>query len=65
MSNPPIVYRPREDATPEAELSVLSACYAFILQKHQERKKATRPGGSDDAMMRQMEGVSHVDQRPD
>ena len=34
-----IVYAPRPDATPEAERSVLASVYAFILQKHQEKKK--------------------------
>jgi hypothetical protein len=43
-----IVYSPRGDATPEAELSALANIYAFALQKHQERQKAARPGGPDD-----------------
>jgi hypothetical protein len=43
-----ITYAPRLDATPEAELGALSSIYAFILQKHQERQKATLPGGPED-----------------
>jgi hypothetical protein len=40
MSDAPrIIYQPRCDATPEGEINALSACYAFILQKHQEKKK--------------------------
>ncbi len=31
MNNPPIVYRPRDDATPEGELSAVAAVLAFIL----------------------------------
>jgi hypothetical protein len=49
VSEPRIVYRSRHDATPEMELNALSVCYAFILQKHQERQQAAHPGGPDDA----------------
>ena len=49
MSKPAISYAPRLDTTPEAELGALTSVYAFILQKHQERQRATRPGGSDAA----------------
>jgi hypothetical protein len=43
MNSPRITYTPRPDATPEGELSALSAVYKFILDCH-ERKKAARPG---------------------
>jgi hypothetical protein len=47
MSNTPrIIYQPRGDVTPEGELNALVACYAFILQKQQEKEKggpATAP----------------------
>jgi hypothetical protein len=33
VSNPRIVYRPREDATPEGELSTLSAVYKFVISQ--------------------------------
>jgi hypothetical protein len=48
VSKPAISYTPRLDTTPEAELGALSAVYAFILQKHRERQKATLPGGPED-----------------
>jgi hypothetical protein len=39
MSNSPrIVYAPRRDATPEAELDVLTACYRFVLFDSQASK---------------------------
>jgi hypothetical protein len=44
-----VTYRSRPDATPEAEPSALSACYAFILQKHQEKKKGGPETPPDDA----------------
>ena len=47
MSNPPIVYAPRPDATPEGELNALANVYRFILDCH-AKKEATRPGGPDD-----------------
>ena len=48
MNNPRIVYRSRADATPEGELSAICAAYGFILDCF-ANKKATRPGGPDDA----------------
>jgi hypothetical protein len=45
VSKPAISYASRLDTTPEAELGALTSVYAFILQKHQERQRATRPGG--------------------
>lgn len=35
-----ISYSVRPDATPQSERDALSQVYAFILQKHRERKKA-------------------------
>ena len=43
-----IVYRPRESATPEAELSALAAVYRFILVDCQAKKMAAHPGDPDD-----------------
>jgi hypothetical protein len=40
MSRPRIAYTPLPDVTPEMELNALSACYSFILQKHQEKQKS-------------------------
>jgi hypothetical protein len=48
VSNPRIVYTPHPNATPETELSALAAAYRFILDCH-AKKKATSPGGPDDA----------------
>ena len=45
-----IRYSPRGDATPEAELDALSQVYAFILQKHQERKKGSGAAALDDVV---------------
>ena len=36
-----IRYRPRLDATPEAELEVLTVVYAFLIQRHVNRKAAS------------------------
>jgi hypothetical protein len=33
-----IAYQPREDATPEAELDALAACYRYVLFSLQERR---------------------------
>jgi hypothetical protein len=41
-----ITYKPRPDATPESELAVLAAVYAFILDRHAKRKAAE--GSGDD-----------------
>ena len=49
MGKPTVSYTPRLDTTPEAELGALTSVYAFILQKHQERQRATRPGGPEAA----------------
>jgi hypothetical protein len=46
---PRIVYVPRPDVTPIGELNALSACYAFILQKHQEKQKGGPTTAPDDA----------------
>jgi hypothetical protein len=42
MSNTRVIYSPREDITPEGELTTLAAVYAFVIQAH-ERKKAAAP----------------------
>jgi hypothetical protein len=47
MSNPPIVYTPHPDATPEGELNALANVYRFVLDCHHAKKEATRPGGPD------------------
>jgi hypothetical protein len=43
-----IVYRPRESATPEAELSALAAVYRFILSKSNASQEAVEPAPEPD-----------------
>ena len=38
MSNPSIIYMPRPDATPEAELDTLASVYAFVLRCAEARR---------------------------
>ena len=45
MDEPSIRYAPRPDATPESELEALVACYAFIIERTEERKAAERKSG--------------------
>jgi hypothetical protein len=52
MSNSRIVYRARDDATTEAEMSVLVAIYKLCLERSHAKKEATRPGSPDDAKER-------------
>jgi hypothetical protein len=42
-----ISYAQHGDATPQAEISALLACYQFILDCR-AKKEATRPGSPDD-----------------
>jgi hypothetical protein len=44
MAKPRIIYRARDDTTPEGEAAALSRVYAFLLEASRKRK-ATRPGG--------------------
>ncbi|MBA3426749.1 MAG: hypothetical protein H0U04_19920 [Rubrobacter sp.] len=48
MSSPNVTYASRPDATPEGELSALSAVYRFILDAH-PMKEAAPESRSDDA----------------
>jgi hypothetical protein len=43
-----IVYRPRESATPEAELSALATVYKFVLSKSNASQKAVEPAPEPD-----------------
>lgn len=43
-----ITHAPSPDPTPKAELEAYASVYRFILDSH-AKKKATRPGGPDDA----------------
>jgi hypothetical protein len=63
-----IVYTPRSDATPEAELNALANVYRFILDCHAKKtvaESAPEPDSSNDAaIVRNTEGVSHVESDP-
>ena len=43
-----VVYEPRPDATPEAELNVLANVYRFILDCH-AKKEAAHPAAPNEA----------------
>ena len=50
MSNPPIFYTPRPNATPEGELNALASVYRFILACHAKKmavEPAPEPDGRD------------------
>ena len=70
MGKPSVTYTPRpDDATPKAELDALANVYRFILDcraKTRVTEPASDPDSSNDAaMVRNTEGVSHVEQRHD
>jgi len=52
VSRPKVIYHPRPNSTPEAELDALSAVYALALQKHYESEEtaeaAPEPDDRDD-----------------
>jgi hypothetical protein len=60
-----IIYIPRPDATPKAELDALAAAYRFILDCHAKKKAAKSDRCNDAAIVKNTEGVSHVEQRRD
>jgi hypothetical protein len=49
MDRPRLVYVPREDATPEAELAALAAVYQFVIECAQRRKAAEVGDDGEDA----------------
>ena len=65
MNSPRITYTSRPDVTPEAELNVLANVYRFILDCHAKKIAAEPDSCNDAAIVRNTEGVSHVEQRPD
>ena len=60
MDSRRIVYKPRPDAAPKAELEVLAAVYRFVLDCHAKKEGATK----DAAVIGHQEEVSHVEQQP-
>lgn len=65
MNSLHITYTPRPDVTPDAELNVLANVYRFILDCHAKKIAAEPDSCNDAAKVRNTEGVSYVDQRPD
>lgn len=47
MNSPSIIYTTRHDATPEAEISALAAVYKFVLAKHEEAPRQSRPNEAE------------------
>ena len=65
MDNPRITRTSRADATPEAESNVLANVYRLVLDCHAKQMAAEPDSCNDDSIVRNTEGVSHVEQRPD
>jgi hypothetical protein len=65
MNKPRISYRSRDDAAPGTEVGVLANVYRFILDCHAKKIAAEPNDRNDAAIVRDTEGVSHVEQRPD
>jgi len=49
MAESKVVYRPRDGATPESELSALVAAYRYVIFDCHAIEKGARPGARDDA----------------
>jgi hypothetical protein len=49
MAESKVVYRPREGATAESELSALVAAYRYVIFDCPVNEKGARPGTLDDA----------------
>lgn len=60
MSSPRIAHTPRPDAAPRGESKALAAIYRRAIERYQECKKATRPGGPDDARKDQDARTAHI-----
>ena len=48
VSRPKVIYHPRPNSTPEAELDALSAVYALALQKYYESEETAEPAPEPD-----------------
>ena len=65
MSDAPhIIYTQRAGTTAETELNALAAVYRFILNCHAKKMAAEPDNCNTVAIVRNTEGVSHVEQRP-
>ena len=49
MSRPKVIYHPRPNSTPEAELDALSAVYALALRRYHESKGTAEPAPEPDS----------------
>jgi hypothetical protein len=58
QSLPDIAYASRPDATPQAEISALAACYRIILESAKNRGRLLDKGGPDDAKERSKDDSS-------
>ncbi len=70
MSSARIHYTSRSDTAPEREVDALGTVYTLALRKFHESNMAAEPAPKSDscndvAIVRNTEGVSDVDQRPD
>lgn len=60
VGDPRIVYRPREDANPQAELDALSAVYLLCLSKTCNVKEDAHPGVPNDAQGSSSDGAKPI-----
>jgi len=59
MSDAPrIVYTPRSDANAKTEAAVLATVYSFVLQAHQDEKKAAGTSGGEEHARKESKDVS-------
>ena len=67
VDKPSVIYTPRSDATPKAELDVLANVYRFILDRHAKKMAAgtaPNPDSGDDVSITKRKEVSDVEYRP-
>jgi hypothetical protein len=67
MSSSPVPNPPHADPSPKQARDVRARAWAFVFNCHGQKNKANASPASrtDDAVWKNAEGVSHVDQRPD
>jgi hypothetical protein len=62
VSKPAVIYTPRPDATPEAELKVLVNIYAYLVRGHHSNEAAKpaqlRTGEAKSSMRRKEAGMT-------
>ncbi len=60
MDNPRVIYTPRPDATPEAELSALAAVYRFLLIEKGESNDLTGTSTKEWTTSQDKKGSNHA-----